>query len=411
MTEPFDHLLQAYAKLVVRIGVNVQVGQRVEIKALPEQAPVARAFAEEAYRVGASHVAIDYGDPHLQRFQVEHAQEEDLGHVRRSDLECIHDWQQDKPAIISLTGNPFPSLMDGLDSGRLARSQPIEKMAAQLPIISSNEVAWTVVGAPTPGWAASVGVADVAELWDAVAKAMRLDEDDPVQAWRDHMAVLRQREEILNRRGFDQIRYRGPGTDITLGVSPLSRWMSVGSSRTTGGVEFAPNMPSEEVFFSPDWRRAEGFVRTTAPFFLQTMGTVVEGLELQLHDGTIVGATAQRGEEAVRQQMDSIPRAKHLGEVAIVDGSSRVRQTGLVYKDMLYDENVGSHIAWGAGFPTGWEGGLQLTPEQRIESGLNQANTHVDVVIGSPQVQIDGIAADGTVVPIVEGDRFVLTDA
>jgi aminopeptidase len=411
MTEPYEQLLKSYAKLVVRVGVNVQLGQRVEIKALPEQAPVARAFAEEAYRVGASHVAIDYGDPHLQRFQVEHAEPENLGHVRRSDLECIHDWREDKPAIISLTGNPFPSLMDGLDPARLAQSQPIAKIAATLPIVSSNEVAWTIVGAPTPGWAASVGVSDVAELWDAVARAMRLDEDDPVKAWQEHLARLREREQILNDRKFDQIRYRGPGTDITLGISPLSRWMSVGSSVTTDGTPFVPNMPSEEVFFSPDWRRAEGFVRTTAPFFLNTMGAIVEGLELELQDGTIVGARAERGEEAVRSQLDSVPRAKHLGEVAIVDGASRVRDTGLVYKDMLFDENVGSHIAWGSGFPTGWEGGLQLTREQRIESGLNQANTHVDIVIGSPEVQIDGIAADGTVVPIVEGDRFILTDA
>jgi aminopeptidase len=167
-------------------------------------------------------------------------------------------------------------------------------------------------------------------------------------------------------------------------------------------------MPTEEVFISPDWRRAEGIVRTTAPFNL--MGAIVEDLELELHDGEIVGAKAAHGEEQVQAQFEHIPRARYLGEVAIVDSDSRVADTGLVYKDMLYDENVGSHIAWGMGFAFSHEGAMDKSPQERIESGLNQSGTHVDVVVGSPEVQIDGIHADGSVVPITRGDEFVLTD-
>ncbi|MGN6609143.1 MAG: aminopeptidase [Jatrophihabitans sp.] len=412
MTEPYDHLLEAYARLVVRVGVNVQVGQRVVIMALPEQAPVARALAEEAYRVGASHVSIDYDfDPYVQRAQVKYAPDDQLGRVLDHQVEGIRAMSDDRPAVIRLTGNPHPSLMDGLDPARLAKSAPLAAMAALRDRLITNEVAWTVVGAPTPGWAESIlGTPDTARLWDAVAVAMRLDEDDPVQAWRDHIARLHQRRDILNARGFDRVRYRGPGTDLTVGVSPESSWVA-GAMTNDAGVDFVANMPTEEVFFSPDWRRAEGRVRTTAPFYLISMGTLVEGLELELHDGAIVGASAERGEHEVQQQFEVIPRSRHLGEIAIVDGSSRVARTGLTFKDMLFDENIGSHIAWGAGFAFAWNDGVRMTAEQRIASGLNQSNTHVDIVVGSPEVEIDGIAADGTVVPITRGDAFVLTDA
>ncbi|HEX5090925.1 MAG TPA: aminopeptidase [Nocardioides sp.] len=409
MSEPYDHLLEKYARLVIRVGVNVQPGQAVVITCLPEQAEAARALAAEAYRVGASRVSIDYGDPHLQRSAVLHAPEDQLGTSRPDELDKVRAWRETKPALISLTGNPFPTLMDGLDPQRLAKSAPLSLIQEIIPLVTTNTLAWTVVGAPTPGWAASVGVADVAALWDAVAVAMRLDEADPEQAWRAHIAKLRTRASVLNHHAFDKVRYRGPGTDVTIGLAPESHWVG-GSSANEDGVEFVPNMPTEEVFFSPDWRRAEGTLRTTAPFFLTTMGAMVEDLELELRDGTITGVRASRGEAEVQQQFELIPRSRHLGEVAIVDADSRVASTGLVYKDMLYDENVGSHIAWGMGYPAAFRGALELSPEERIDSGLNQANTHVDIVVGSPEVQIDGIHADGSVVPVTRGDEFVLRD-
>ncbi|GAB3590605.1 aminopeptidase [Angustibacter peucedani] len=409
MTEPFDHLLQAYARLVVRVGVNLQPGQEMVVVGLPEQAATARALAEEAYRVGASRVTITYSDPHLQRAAVEHAPEEMLGKTPPHLVEGVKSWATTKPAVVSLTGNPFPTLMDGLDPERLAKSQPVDLISAFIPVITTNTVAWTVVGAPTVGWAQSVGVADVAALWEAVAVAMRLDEADPVAAWQAHIKKLHARAAILNGHAFDRVRYQGPGTDVTIGMAEESVWVG-GSLENVDGVEFVPNMPTEEVFVSPDWRRAEGRLRTAAPFFLTTMGAMVEGLELELRDGTITDVSADRGEQAVQQQFELIPRSRHLGEVAIVDADSRVSATGLTYKDMLYDENIGSHVAWGTGYPTAFRGGLDLSPQERIDAGLNQANTHVDIVIGSPEVQIDGIHADGSVTPITRGDEFVLKD-
>jgi aminopeptidase len=407
VTEPLHHLLEKYARLVVRIGVNVQPGQEVVITALPEQADTARAIMAEAYRVGASRVSIDYQDPYVLRQAVLDGPEEMLGVAPDHQLQRVRAWHESKPAVVNLTGNPFPGLMEGLDPSRLARSQPMEVIQEVAPLMLNATIAWTVVGAPTQGWAESMGLADVAELWEAVAHAMRLDEADPEAVWRAHIAKLKRREQILNAHAFDRVRYQGPGTDVTIGLMPGSVWRG-GSGANEDGVEFVPNLPTEEVFISPDWRRAEGVVRTTAPFNL--MGTIVEDLELELRDGEIVGAKAAHGEAQVQAQFEHIPRARYLGEVAIVDSDSRVADTGLVFKDMLYDENVGSHIAWGMGFAFSHQGAMEKSPQERIESGLNQSGTHVDIVVGSPEVQIDGIHADGSVVPVTRGDEFVLTD-
>lgn len=411
MTEPYDHLIEAYARLVVRVGVNVQPGQRVVVLARIEHAAVARAIAAEAYRVGASRVDVEYRDQHLDRAAAELAPEQMLGRSLPHELEGVRAWKEDRPAIISLTGNPNPTIMDGLDPDRLVKMAPLDLMREVMPIIATNHVAWTVVAAPNPGWAQSVlGTPDVERLWQAVAIATRLDQDDPVKSWRDHIAKLAMRRDMLNARGFDRIRYRGPGTDLTVGLPATASW-SGGSVTNSVGTEFVPNMPTEEVFISPDWRRADGFARTTAPFFLPWVNVLVEGLELELADGTVTGATATRGEDVVRAQLDSIPGARHLGEIAIVDGDSAVRRTNLTYGDMLYDENIGSHVAWGNGFPTSFAGGLEASPEQLRDAGMNSSPTHVDVVVGSPEVEIDGIQADGTSVPVTRGDVFVLTEA
>lgn len=411
MAEPYDHMIEAYARLVVRVGVNVQPGQRVVVRGQVEHAPVARAIATEAYRAGASKVTLDYGDQHLARATAELAPEESLGRSLPHELEGVRAWREDRPAVISLTGNPNPTIMEGLDPDRLVKMQPVDLMREVVPIVASNEVAWTVVAAPNPGWAQSVlGTPDVERLWKAVAVATRLDQDDPVQSWRDHLAKLDLRRDMLNARRFDRIRYRGPGTDLVVGLPPTAHWLG-GSTTNAAGTEFVPNLPTEEVFISPDWRRADGFARTTAPFYLPGLNVLVEGLELELSDGTVKGAKAARGEEVVRGQLDSVSGARHLGEVAIVDGDSAVRRSGLTFGDMLYDENIGSHVAWGNGFPIAFDGGLKATPEQLREAGMNQSATHVDVVVGSPEVEIDGIHADGSTTPVLRGNEFVLTGA
>lgn len=411
INESFDRELKAYAELVVRLGVNVQLGQRVVIQGYPEQAATARAIAEAAYAAGAKKVSIDYKDQLLQRSHVEHAADEDLGSVLAHEIAAAKSWGEDKVAVISLTGNPNPTVMDGIDPERLARNAPIELIKVVMPTITTNQIAWTVVAAPSPGWAQAVlGTPDVARLWEGIKTSMRLDQDDPLKSWREHNDNLIRRRDMLNSRGFDKIRYRGPGTDLTMGLAAGNVWAG-GPTVNADGVEFMPNLPTEEVFTAPDWRRVEGTIQTTKAFFLATMNVLVEDLRLEVRDGTITAAEAARGEAAVRAQFDSIPRSRHFGEVAIVDKDSAVRRSGLVYNDMLYDENVGSHVAWGTGYPVNVEGAVDMAPDDRVERGLNQSNTHVDIVIGSPDVEIDGIAADGTVTPITRGDTFVLDSA
>lgn len=411
MSEPYDHLLEAYARLVIRVGANVQPGQRVEINALVEQAEVARALAAEAYRVGASTVTIAYSDQRLLEAAARFAPEEHLGEVQPYQIERIRAWRDDKPAVLILTGNPNPTLGEGIDPARMAAAFPSRLMQESQSLAMADQVSWTVVAAPSPGWAESVlGTADLARLWEAVAVAMRLDEKDPLQSWREHLAALAVRRDMLNARGFDRIRYRGPGTDLTVGLADGSTWCTAGGVNPDG-VEFLKNLPTEEVYTSPDWRRAEGVARTTAPFFLREQSALVEGLEIAISDGRITEARAERGEDAVRHQLGTVPRARHLGEIAIVDSGSRVRRTGLTYKDMLYDENVASHVAWGAGFPTAVQGLVARTPQERIDAGVNQSAVHTDIVIGSTDIEIDGIHRDGTVTPIVAGDVFVLSEA
>lgn len=411
VNEPLDRLVEAYAALAVRVGVNLRPGQRVVVRAFVEQAPVAQAVVREAYRAGASHVSVDYRDQHTQRATVEFAPEDSLGKVLDHELASVRSWAEDDVALVSLTGNPNPLLMEGVDTDRLMKAVPRALFKEVMDTVATNRIAWTVVGAPNEGWARTVfGEPDVERLWRAVAVAMRLDADDPVRAWQDHLDKLALRRDMLNSRGFDRIRFRGPGTDLEVGLSARSVWQG-GAVTNAAGTTFVPNMPTEEVFTAPDWRRAEGRLRTTAAFVLMELNAQVDGLELELSDGEIKGVRAERGEAAVQKQLESVPRARFLGEVAIVDGDSAVRRTGNTYGDMLFDENVGCHVAWGNGYTTTFSGADTMDPGSRVGEGLNQSPTHVDVVVGSPQVEVDGVQADGTVVPVLRGDEFVLTQA
>ncbi|MGN6244696.1 MAG: aminopeptidase, partial [Motilibacteraceae bacterium] len=313
MAETFDRWLEPYARLICRVGVNIRPGQPVVIRAYVEQAAVARAVAAEAYRVGASRVDVHYMDQHVRRAELESAPFESLGAVLPHEVDEVRSWKEQGAALVFLSGNPNGTLFEGLDPARLAAAQRVPIMEEVAKIVPTNEVAWTVVAAPTPGWAQSVlGSDDVARLWEAVAVATRLDTDDPVQSWRDHLAALELRRSMLNARGFDRIRFRGPGTDLTVGLSPHSVWLG-GTAETSDGQEFVPNMPTEEVFTAPDWRRAEGVARTTAPFFLPGFNVLVEGLELELADGAGPGAQAARGAAAGAPQRARVRRARPPG--------------------------------------------------------------------------------------------------
>jgi aminopeptidase len=401
------NLLERYAEVVVRIGANVRDGQDVYIRADISHAEVARAVAEQAYLAGAARVIVDYSDPLVQRATLKHAPMSTLTSVPDWSLERLKEWARDEAAVISLTGRPDPHLMDDIDPTRRA-AVPMEAAVLTRKVLLGGEAAWTIVAAPNPGWATQIyGEPDVDRLWDAVRVAMRLDEPDVIGAWEEHRDRLMARAQTLTRLGLDAVRYHGDGTDLTVGLVPGAIWTG-GELVTKSGRVTMPNLPTEEVFTSPDRTRADGEIALTRPLVMPRTGTMVEGLRATFEGGRIVAVSAETGLEAVEAELEVDEGARSLGEVALLDRSSRVRAAGVVFHDTLYDENAGCHVAWGQSFPFAVEGGKELDPDALFDRGLNRSSVHTDVVVGGPGVSVEGIAADGSVVPLITDDQWVL---
>jgi aminopeptidase len=388
--------LDAYADLSVRVGANVQPGQEVFVLSLVEHVPLARALARSSYRAGASYVHVLYRDEHVRRSMIELGGDEALTHSP-GWLKTLTEAQAGQ-ALIATSGDPEPDLLADLDGARVGRARMKEIAEIRRRQFLARSVNWCIVASPGAGWAKQVfGEPDVERLWDAVAFCMRLDEPDPVAAWREHLDRLATRAEGLNELGPDALRYRGPGTDLTVGLLPNARWMTA-AFRTATGIDHVANMPTEEVFTTPDWRRADGTIRSTRPLALR--GRLIEGLQLTFVGGAIVGVEAERGAEVVQAELAPDERAVYLGELALVDGSSRVGQTGTTFYDTLFDENATCHIAYGAGIANVFDG----------EPGewMNDSTVHTDFMVGGPQVEVDAVLADGTVVPLLRDEAWQL---
>lgn len=403
---PADERLHKYARLAVEVGVNLQPGQFLRISADPEHLPLVRAIAHVAYENGARYVETVYRDAQIKRARILHAPEESLDWTPPWTLAMADHLIETGGATIFVTGAADPELLADLDQRRVQRTRAVEAGRKMLDAENRRLIQWTIVGYPNAGWAASIfGEPDVERLWEAVATATRLDEPDPVAAWREHIATLTRRAEALTARGFDAVRFRGPGTDLTIGLIPGHRWLTA-AEVTVAGVPHVVNMPTEEVYTTPDRRRADGVVRSTLPLALG--GTVVRDLELRLEGGRVVDVRATTGAEAVRESMASDPGAASLGEVALVDGDSRVRETGIVFLDTLFDENATSHIAYGQGIHVALPRGGDLPTEALEELGYNDSLVHTDFMVGGPEVDVFGVEPDGAEVPIIRADAWVL---
>jgi len=397
MNEPAERLTRM-AELTVRVGVDVQPGQLVVVLAQVENASLVREIARAAYRAGASFVGSRYTDQHLTRALIELGPEASLSASTPWDVTMLKTLTAERGAYIQVSGDPEPDLLADLDGNRVGRARPHDFVVEWGRMVNQRLVSWTIVPAPNAGWARQVfGKPDVDALWRAVEKAVRLDRADPVAEWRARLDRLDRIASALTERRFDSLRYRGPGTDLIVGLLPSGRWAS-GNFQTVFGHRHVPNLPTEEVFTSPDRRRADGKLRSTRP--VQVGGTLVRDLQLEFRDGRIVEVRASSGADVIRGQVAIDDGAARLGEVSLVDGSSEVGKLGLTFYNTLFDENATCHIAYGDGFA------FCVENEADREAGLNDSSVHTDFMVGGPEVEIDGREPGGAWIPILHGDEF-----
>ena len=396
--------LESYARLAVQVGLNLQPGQILGINALIEHAPLARAIAREAYGAGAKYVDVLYTDQHVRRAHIELAGDNLLDYSPPWLVERLRELGEIGGALCAITGNPEPELFADLDGARVGKAR-MHALAEESLKLTDGLCNWTIVAYPNEGWARTVfGEPDVERLWSAVGQAVRLDETDPVAAWREHIGRLQERAAALNERRFAELRYRGAGTDLTIGLHPDGDWQA--ALDKSNGIEHVANMPTEEVFTTPDARHVEGTVRSTLP--LQIQGNIVRGLEVRFAGGRAVEVRAETGEDVIRTHIATDEGAARLGEVALVDGHSAVRKTGLVFYDTLFDENASSHIAFGASIVQALPWAADVSPEERHERGVNHSSIHTDFMIGSDELEVDGITREGEAVPLLRNGDWQL---
>jgi aminopeptidase len=393
--------LRQFADLTVGFAANVQPGQIMVVGAELGKEAMARAVAESAYRHGAKFVDVSYFDLHVKRARLLHADETTLGFVPPWYGERMLEIGRQRCARVGLTGPAHPGLLDDVDPARAGKDHlPALKESGR--IVNERTTNWTAVPCPTPAWARLVHP-DLepddayARLCEQILHVCRLDEEDPIAAWRERADALEAVAARLSARRFDALRFDGPGTDLTVGLLPTTRFMAA-RFETVDGIVHMPNLPSEEVFGAPDPERVEGVVRATKP--LVVGGSIIRGLELEFRGGRAVRIDAEAGAEVLRSYAQRDDGANRLGEVALVDAGGRIGKLDTVFFDTLLDENAASHIALGEAY--------EFTAGEEDRGRLNTSGIHIDFMIGGDEVSVDGVTAGGERVPVLRGGAWQL---
>lgn len=402
--ENFNENLKKYARLIAETGVNVQDNHTVVLQISVDQAPLARLITEEAYRLGAAEVIVQWSDETIQREFLAHAATDRIENVPQYKIDQTDDWIAKGASRISVVSSN-PDALAGVDAQRVAAFQTANgKALVNLrKATQANKVSWTVVAAASEGWAGKVfpelatSEEQVDALWNEIFKTTRIYEENPVIAWDIHDKKLQEKAAELNEQQFTALHYTAPGTDLTIGLPKNHLWEGAGSYNARG-EEFMANMPTEEVFTAPDSRRVDGYVSSTKP--LSYAGTIISGMKFTFKDGKVVDFSAEQGEEALKNLLAIDEGAKHLGEVALVPDPSPISQSGLIFYNTLFDENASNHLAFGSAYAFNLQGGTEMSEEELAEAGLNRSQTHVDFMVGSDKMNIDGIKEDGTIVPV-----------
>lgn len=391
-----EQYVKGLAELAVGIGANVQPGQVVGINVESGQEEIARAVAEAAYARGAKFVDPWLFDPFIKHSRLKHADPETLGYVPPWIGQRTLELGELGAARISFQGPGHPDLMDDI-APELLGLDMLPRHRESIEVTFAQQTNWTIVPFPVPGWARLVHPGlplpeAYARLWDQIAHICRLDEPDPAAAWGKRLEALEATAARLTELRLDAVRFFGPGTDLTVGLLPSGRWIA-GGMENAHGIRHTANIPTEEVFSAPDPQRVDGYVRSTKPLLVP--GTApIEGLTVRFEGGRAVAIDAAKGAEILRGMCARDDGASRLGEIALVDRESRIAQSGSVFYSILLDENAASHIAVGNAYPF-------CVTDEADKARLNRSEIHIDFMIGSDEVAVDGFLGDGSVVPLL----------
>jgi len=396
--------LDRLAEVAVKTGLNLQPGQDVIVSAPMEALPLVRRIAVHAYKAGAGLVTPFFADDEITLARFEHAPDESFDHSPDWLFKGMGEAFNNGAARLAITGEN-PMLLADQDTSKISRlnkAQAMSSKPAREPV-AGFKINWTGLAYPSAGWAARVFPdlpVDEAQgkLMDVIFEASRLDGDDPTENWKTHTDALKSRLDWLNEMNFASLKYSGPGTDLMLGLADDHNWKG-GASQALNGVVCVPNIPTEEVFTCPHALRVDGIVSATKP--LAYNGALIEDITVRFEGGRIVEATASKGQEVLQSLLKTDEGASRIGEVALVPHSSPISQSGILFFNTLFDENAACHIALGQSYSDTVTGGKEMSPEELLNKGANQSLIHVDWMIGSAEIDIDGITSAGETVPVM----------